>query len=162
MATSIAEQIAVKVRTRLLIITTTGGFENTVNAVIRPKRTSNNNPKNYDVFVTQGTITRNEELSHPGNPPATAWVLPFKIAGTMRPSETLTTAIDTLKNQFWADCVKAINSGANWWTWDSLAIDSRIGDIEDYTADDGSAIGFGLNLFVTFRTDENNPFVLRG
>ena len=62
-----------KVATRLGNIKTSGGYEVSVLEVIRPLRYGGFRPQNLQSIVTQGTITRNAELSHPGNPPATAY-----------------------------------------------------------------------------------------
>jgi len=161
MATSISEQISAKLQTRLGVIDTGSGYETTTAGVVRPTRLGGFQPKDYLIVVTQGDIARNDELSHPGNPPAAAWDIPFMVAGILRTDETTTTASDTLKNQFWADCVKAINTGTDWYQWDSLAINSTITDVKDFQASDGSASGFFLTVLVTFRTDENNPYNVR-
>ena len=162
MATAISEQIAVKVKTRLGLINTDSGYETTTTGVIRATRQGDFQPKDYQIIVTQGTITRNEELSHPGNPPATAYDMPFQIAGVLRPSDDNATAADTLKNQFWGDCVKALTTGTAWYNWDGLAINTAPPtDVEDYQAEDGAAVGFRFILTVTFRTDENDPFTAR-
>ena len=154
MPDSIAEQIAAKVATRLA--STTG-----VSDVVRPTKEGGFQPKDYQIIVTQDDISIDEALACPGNPPATAWVLPFQIVGVLRPSELSTVAIAKLKNEFWAAVVSALCGVANWWTWDGLAIDSRHSGVVDYTGEDGSN-GFVVTLNVTFRTDENNPFNLRG
>jgi hypothetical protein len=159
MAISIAEQIAVKVKTRLGLIDADDGYETTVAEVVRARRTGGFRPKDYQLIVTQGTITRNEAISCPGNPPAQGWNLPFVVAGLLRPADAATTPIDTLKNQFWADVVKALNNGNDWYNWDQLAVNSHITDVEDVTTDDSA--GFQLTLVVQFRTDENDPYVKR-
>lgn len=161
MATSIAEQIAAKVQTRLTAISTGGGYETTAAQVVRPKRINTFQPKDYTLVVTQENIVAVPELSCPGNPPATAWRLSFLIAGVLRQSESDTTAIEKLKNQFWADCVKALNTGTSWWNWDGLAIDSTISDVGMFQDGDGSDAGFRMSLAVTFRTSENDPYTQR-
>lgn len=162
MATSVAEQIAVKVRTRLLLIDEDSGYETTAAAVERPRRVATFTPKDYNLILTQGNLSVVPELSHPGNPPATAWLLPFTIAGTLMPSSEVTTAVDTLKNQFWSDVVKALTNATSWHNWDGLAINSEISGVEDFQASDGSGAGFKVTLDVTFRTDEDDPYTVRG
>jgi len=162
MATAIAEQIAATVKTRLALISTGAGYETTTSGVVRPVRLNNARPLDYQIFVTQGDITRVPELDCPGNPPATARVIPFSIAGILRPSDTDTTAIDTIKNQFWADVVRSLCNAVAWWNWGGLAVNSDIGDVEDYATDDGSSAGFKVALNVTYRTDETNPYNVRG
>lgn len=157
MATAISEQIAAKLQTRLQGITVAGGYEVTVSEVVRGTRFGGWRPQHLQLVINQGTMTRNEELSHPGNPPATAYDLPFEIYGLLMPSESATDKIDTLRNQFSSDVIKAISTPqASWHNWDTLAILSTISDVEDVTQEESS--GFKLTLTVTFRVTENNPY----
>lgn len=160
MAIPVSEQIAVKVKTRLGLITTGAGYEQTITGVHRPAKVAQFHPENYQIVVTQESNTVNEELSHPGNPPAKARDLTFAIAGMLRISDTDTSALDTFRNVFEADIEKAITVDAAWWNWDSLAINSTIGDIETYQDTEGNS-GFKVPLVVTYRTDENNPYNVR-
>ena len=161
MATSVAEQIAVIVKTRLGLISTTSGYETTTSGVKRPTQIATFRPEDYQIILTQGDITPNDEYSRPGNPPAQAWDMPFVIAAILRPSDESTTASDTLKNQFWADCVKALTNATPWHTFGGLAFNSKIGPVENYQSDDGSGSGFKLELMVQFRVDETNPYTAR-
>lgn len=163
MATAIVEQISAKVSSRCALITTGNGYENTVSSVVRPKRIDDTAVSDYRITVTLEDCQANEEMSTHGNPPAKGWEAAFRIAGILRPSETLSTAADTLRNQFWGDVVKALGvpTTGDWAQWDGLAIDSNIGSVEPYTSSDGESSGFSVMLNVLFRTDENNPFVVR-
>jgi len=164
MADSVAEKIATTLKTRLGLISTGSGYETTVSSVIRPTRLGGFHPDDYQIILNQGDIVKNDELSHPGNPPAQAWNYPFEIIGILRPSETSTLAIDKFKNTFWADIVKAITTSADstpWHTFGSQAINSTIGQVTDYRTDDGGEGGFQVDLLVTFRTDETNPYNVR-
>lgn len=160
MATPISEQIAAKIATRLAGITVGNGYELTVSEVARPIRYDGFRPLNNQLIVSQGNLSKNEELSAPGNPPATAYDLEFTIAGLLMPTESSTSKIDTLRNTFAADTIKAIcTPQASWHNWDTLAIDTRVGDVTDITTEESS--GFKLSLTVTFRTTENNPYQSR-
>ena len=160
MATAISEQIVDKVRTRLTGITVAGGYEVTVSEVVRPTRFGGFRPQNLQLIVTQGTLAKNQELSVPGNPPATAYDMEVVIAGLLMPTESTTSKIDALRNQFAADVIKAIcTPQASWHNWDTLAIDTQIGDVEEDTTEETS--GFKLSMIVTFRTTENNPYQSR-
>lgn len=160
MATPISEQIAAKIATRLAGITVANGYELTVSEVARPLRYDGFRPQNNQLIVTQGNLTRNDELSAPGNPPATAYDLEFTIAGLLMPTESSTSKIDTLRNTFAADTIKAIcTPQASWHNWDTLAINSTISQVEDIATEESS--GFKLTLTVTFRTTENNPYQSR-
>ena len=160
MATAILEQIAQKVVTRLASITVAGGYEFTVSEVVRGTRFGGFRPQHLQLVVNQGTLSRNEELSFPGNPPATAWEMPFEIVGLLMPSESDTNKIDLLRNQFSSDVVKALSTpAASWHNWDGLAILSTISDIDDITQEESS--GFRLTMTVTYRTTEANPYAAR-
>lgn len=163
MATPIAEAIAVLVKQRLGVITTDDGYEVDVPSVERPKRLSTFAPRDFQLVVTQGPITPNPALMRPGNPPAIAWVAPFAIEGTLRDSETSTTAVDTWRNRFLADVMRAVTEDdtPNWWTWGGNAIDTTFGTVTNIDDEDGSHNGFQLIMQVTFRTDEGNPYNVR-
>lgn len=161
MATAVSEQIAVVVATRLGLISTGNGYETTASSVERPTVKGGFSPNDYQIVMTQGDITPDSELSHPGNPPATAWVMPIIIAGILRPSESDTTASDTLKNEFAADVIKSVGNATPWHTFGGLAINAAFGVVEDYQAPDGSGSGFKITLLVTFRTDETNLYNVR-
>lgn len=162
MATSIAEQIAVKVRNRLLTIDEDDGFETTVSSVERPKRINDFELQNYQIILKQGSITPVKELSYPAATPVTAWAMPFVIAGIISDSDRSTSAIDTLRNQFWGDVVAAICTPvASWYNWDNLAVTSEMGTVQNYDGGEGEASGFQIGLTIIFRTDENDPFTAR-
>jgi hypothetical protein len=162
MATPVSEQIVLKIKQRLQLIDEDSGYETTVaGTVVRPPRIWSGNPEDYQVVVTQGAMQINDELSHPGNPPATAWNMPIVIFGELRPSEDNTTAIDTLINEFASDAVKAICTPASsWYNWDSLAINTIIDNVEPIVGEE--ACGFKLEMTVIYRVTENDPYQVRG
>lgn len=160
MPTAVSEQIMQKVATRLATITVVGGYEVTVSEVVRPTRYGGFRPQHLQLVVTQGGLTKNEVLSAPGNPPKTAWDMEIVIAGLLMPLETATDKIDALRMQFSSDVIKAIcTPTASWHNWDTLAIDTQIGSVDDVTTEEAS--GFKTSITVTFRTDENNPYQSR-
>lgn len=161
MATPVHEQIILKVKQRLQTIDEDAGFETSVSGtVVRPMRIWTGHLQDYQIIVTQGTLARNEDLSHPGNPPAVAWDLPLTIYGELRPSEDNTTAIDTLINEFASDAIRAICTPVNaWHNWDGLAINTIVETVENFNAEETA--GFKMELSVSFRTDENNPYTMR-
>ena len=160
MAIPISEQIAQKLATRLALITVAGGFELTVSEVARPIRYDGFRPQNNQLIVTQGPLTRNDELSAPGNPPRTAYDLEFTIAGLLMPTESSTSKIDALRNTFAADVIKCIcTPSASWHNWDTLAIDSTISLVENIATEETS--GFKLTLTIVFRVSENDPYTAR-
>jgi hypothetical protein len=164
MATPIIEQIALKIKARLEAITTANGYEITIASVIRPLRIDETMATNNQIYLTQETPTRNAELSCPGNPAKHAWDQPFRIAIGLRPSETATTPLDTLRNTAQADIQKALAqpTSGDWSQWDGLAIRSELGTSEWYLDDDGSTAGIQMVLTVTYRIPENDPYTLGG
>ena len=163
MATPIVEQISVKIRNRLLAITTGNGYETTVSSVVRPRRIEETSPADNQLWLTQEDITKNEDLSTHGNPPTQGWNVVFRIAGILKPAESLSTAADTLRNIFWGDVVGAITTPTtgDWAQWDGLAYNSTISGVEPYTAPDGESSGFSVMITVMFQTPENDPFTVR-
>jgi hypothetical protein len=57
--------------------------------------------------------------------------------------------------------VKAATNADQWHTWGGLAFNTVIGDVEDYTSDDGSAAGVKVPFVISFRTDEDDPYAVR-
>lgn len=151
MSEPVAERIMAAIKTRVAVYTS--AFRSTAVATWQPK--------DLTIHVYQGEIVKNEELSYAGNPPAQAWDMEAIVAGLVKPSDTDTTAVDTLKNRFHAEIIKAATIADQWHTWGDLAINTTIGQVEDYTSDDGSFGGVKVVFLVTFRTDENNPFNVR-
>jgi hypothetical protein len=118
-------------------------------------------PKDNVLHVHQGDIVENPEMNCPGNPPAKGWTVVAAVAAILKPSDTDTTPIDTYKNRAWAVIVQAVTDADLWHQWNGLAVNSTIGPIEDYTAEDGSGSGVFVRISIHFRTDENNPYNVR-
>jgi hypothetical protein len=150
----VAERIAEIVVDRLAIFGPIGG-------VVRPTRLADHEIKDYQIVLTQGNKSPVDEFSCPGNPPLIAYELPFEIACILRPSEMEIQSADTLRNQFELDVIQSLTLASDWWTWNGLAIDSKISSIAPYQANDGSSSGFQLTLTVTYRVAENNPSVVQ-
>lgn len=160
MATPILEQVALKLYTRLGLITTANGYETTASGIVRPTKLFSGRLKDYQIIISQGTVELNDDLSRPGNPPAVAWDIPFSIFGELRPSDTSTKAIESLCNEFGADIIKAIcTPAASWHNWDGLAIDSQFTSVD--IANSEEFVGVKVELTVTIRTAESNPYTLR-
>lgn len=159
MAVPISEQILAKIQTRLGLIDEADGYETTTSDVVRPTRIATHSPDDYQLVVTVDKLTPNRDLSYPGNPPAQAWDMEVGVVAENRPSEGDTDSIDSLRNVFMADVIKAVTSVANWYQWDSLAFNTTYGEITPVETDTGS--GFRLPILVQFRTDEDNPYNVR-
>lgn len=138
---------------------TAGAFNTTVSEVIRPTKFGGYTPKNWQIVITSDTDI-NEELSHPGNPPATCFVTTFAIRCHVIPSERSETPIDTLTSQFAADVRKAICTSTTWYTMGGYAVIADFGKPEQI-ASETSIGGIVVPLVVTFRTDEDDPYTVR-
>jgi hypothetical protein len=127
----------------------------------RSTRVATWQPKDLVVHVHQGAVTANMELSCPGNPPAQAYELQALVAGIVKPSDLSTTPVDTFKNRLASEIIKAATSVSQWHTWGSLAFNTEIGTVEDYTDDSGAVAGVMVTFAIYFRTDETNPYNAR-
>ena len=151
MTEPVAEQILAKVRTRVA----------TAFDAYRSTKIATWIPRDQSTVVYQVGISANPGISCPGNPPAQGWTLDVAVAGIAKPSDSDTTPIDTYKNRLAADIIDAITSEAAWHNWDGLAINTDLGDIEDYTGTDGSFQGVAVRISIHFRTDEDDLYTAR-
>jgi len=152
MAEPIVEQIMSAVKTRM---------DAAFSEAYRSTRIATWQPKDLVIHVHQGALTPNAELSCPGNPPAQAYDLEAIVAGIVKPSDRELTAIDTFKNRMGADIIVAATNATLWHQWGSLAINTTIGPVEDYTEDSGGFAGVLVKFLITFRVDETSPYNVR-
>ena len=127
----------------------------------RSARVATWQPRDQVTHVYQLGITPNAEISCPGNPPAQGWTLQAAVSGIAKPSDKDTTPIDTHKNRLGADIIGAITNASLWHNWDGLAINTILGEIEDYGGDDGASQGVVVRMNIHFRTDETNLYTSR-
>ena len=156
MTTPVVELIAEELEARLLL--TTGVAE-----VVRPKVREAISPQDKQIVITQDDPEIDEELSQPGNPPATAWQQVFRIKCFVAPSETSSDAVDTRINQFTSDAVGAAGRSRDsspWHTLGGYAINAQFGPREDIEETD--LLGAMVPLTITYRTDETDLTVSRG
>ena len=152
MTEPVSEQIMALVRTRVA----------TAFNAYRSTRIATWQPKDQTTHVHQLGIVPNPEISCPGNPPAQGWTLQAAVAGIAKPSDRDITPIDTFKNRLGADIIGAVTSPANTWhNWGGLAINTELGEVEDYSGTDGASQGVIVRMNIHFRTDENNLYVVR-
>jgi len=151
MTEPVVEQIMANVRTRMAAAFT----------AFRSTRVATWQPKDLVVHVHQGSLTPNQELSCPGNPPATAYDLEAIVAGIVKPSDAETIAVDTFRNRMGADIVKAATNAELWHQWGGLALNTVHGPIEDYMDETGGFAGVMVRFTITFRVDEDDPYQVR-
>jgi hypothetical protein len=157
--TSLVEAIAQVIQTRIAAITTGNGYLISVTDCKRPNRKGQVSQENYQVWLEQGTATRNQEKSIViGTPPATAYDQEFILTGFINQSNSDLTATDTLINEFASQVRKGICTPEAWETWSGLAVDTVISDIDSTNQQDGGPSQFVLNLTVTYRTKDNDPY----
>lgn len=128
--------------------------------VIRPTRLGGFTPKHLQIVLTQSSPEIDEELSHPGNPPATAYRVTFNIRCHVMPSEDDIAAVDDIVNTLAADVTRVVCDETNWHTFAGNAVDAEWLAHENIDGD-GSIDGVNVPLAVVFRTDETNPYNVR-
>jgi hypothetical protein len=151
MSEPVPEQILAKVRTRVAVV-----FN-----VFRSTRIATWLPRDRVCHIYQESLVTNQEHSCPGNPPAQGWTQTIVVAGIVKPSDKDTTPVDTYKNRLGADILAAITNGGTWYQWDGLALNTEVGEIEDYTGSDGAACGVFVRMAVHFRTSELSLYTVR-
>jgi len=60
-----------------------------------------------------------------------------------------------------AEIIRAATNAELWHQWGSLAINTTIGPVEDYTEESGGFAGVMVRFRITFRTDEDDPYTVR-
>lgn len=153
----VIEQIA-RVLTKRLERMTTGLYPTSpVTEVVRAKRNADYSPHHYQIVLTQNEPEFSDELSHPGNPPASAYYVTFTIRGHLAPSETDEQSIDAYRNVFAADIRRAVATSLHWYNFDGWAVNAWFEAPEAYDADGGIS-GVNVPVRVLYRHDENDPY----
>lgn len=162
MSDPIPERIAGVIVTRLEAITTTNGYDITVDDVIRPDRQARTyTPKNNLIIVEQADSVPLPELDHPGNPPAICEALTFQIYALNRPADKSGTPAATNSNTLEACVKKAICSSSDWYHFSSLAINAVFGTTQQLESQNGDHAGVMVPLIVTYRYSETDPYTVR-
>ena len=151
MSEPVVDRILANVRTRMAAYT----------SAFRSTKVATWQPKDLVIHVEQGEMTPRPELGFPGNPPAQAYEVAVIISGITKPSDDDTTPIDQLRNRLSAEIIKAATNAARWHTWGELAIDTQLGNIEPHVSEDGGMPAVKVNMAITFRTDEDDPYQVR-
>lgn len=159
MATPIVEQIAQKIEARLKKITTANGYSH--NAVVtRRTRMGGFTPQDKSIALYQGQRFANERHTTQGGTTLRAHDQHFGVAVYAIDSDKSTIPADTLLNAYESEALQALTTpetvGADWVKMDGLAITSRFDD-PVYLIDGQFAVAL-LDLVVTYRTPENDPY----
>jgi hypothetical protein len=129
--------------------------------VIQPKRLGDYTPRHLQIVLTRGQQDELVELMCPGNPPARAWRQVFDIRCHVLPSEKDPTSVDTYCDIIAADVVRVVCEPSRWYTFGELAINAEWQPLETINSD-GGIDGVNVPIAIAYRTDEGNPFNVRG
>lgn len=168
MPNPIIQLIADEVVNRLGNILKGNGYEFDVAFVLPVSRDTNTfHPSPRGIYVKQQAEAENEELSCPGNPPAVAYDVVFEITGYANQIDTDTTEpaiVDdgATVNNMLASIQKAIanNDAAHWHEFDGNSLNATMPVAE--TMETADYDGAKVELIVTYRTSEIDPYALRG
>lgn len=166
MPTNIPEQIIEEIVDRLERITIANGFDFDVDSVTRSNREGTNwKPRPLAIVIDGIEDVRDEELSHPGNPPAIAHILTVPVKFFANISSSSTAPHDRQTMLMSSNITKAItnpvSSPTTWYTMANLAIDTEVGDLLIFDSASGDHAGGTMPIVVTYRVSENNPFQVR-
>ena len=164
--TPIPELIADEIVDRLEAIAIDDGYAFDVAFVTRSNRLGTNfRPQAHGMLVMLGDNQRNDEMDHPGNPPAIAYDLTVMVKCFANAGVSETGSHNTRSNEMVAAAMKAITnptvSPSTWYTLGGNAINTEFGDVEYFSATEGDHAGASLPLIVTYRISETDPFTVR-
>ncbi len=155
MAFPIVERVAQAMKIQLETIKVSNGYENTVNNIVRPRRTSEKaRPEPQDIWMLQNDWERDEDNDLAGNPAGIGWAIPFSLDCVIRQSEASELPMDQVINAFVADVQKALMVDI---TWGGIATDTRLGQVEFASSESGFE-GVTVWVDVHIRVEETNPF----
>lgn len=163
---TVIENIALEIVRRLEQITIAEGYSFDVPSVVRPDRLADYSPEDGMIVLKQNDSTLNQDSSHPGNPPSIAFDTEFEIECFVRASEhSDPTSYHSIQNERGGQIIKAITTEAtdpgHWYTFDSNAILSSVGDVRNFGVSDGNHNGVTVVINVLHRQSENDPYQVR-
>lgn len=166
MTTTVIESIATEIVRRLGEISIANGYTFDAHSVVRPDRIGYElNPIDTGIVVIQGDSVRNEELDHPGNPPAIAYDTIFEIHCFVRLSDKAENDYQEIQSDRAAQIIKAITTEATdagrWHSMGEKAINAQLGDVKNFSISEGNHNGVTVAITVTHRQSENNPYTVR-
>ncbi len=155
MAYPVVELVAQAMKAQLETIKISNGYENDVNRVVRPRRTSEGNkPQPLDIWMLQDDPERDEDNDLAGNPAGIGWITPYALDCVIRQSEKSNLPMDQVINSFVADVQKALMVDI---TWGGLATDTRL-RAPEFASSESVFEGVTVWVEVLIRVEENNPF----
>lgn len=162
MTAPVSELIIEEVARRLEEITEANGFAFDIGTVWRPsQRSQEMSLGHHDIDVVMVGQSVNEDLSHPGNPPAVCWEMTLHLHCVNEQDRNETESHSTLDNEFAAAVHKAIVARAAdqnlWYTMDGNAVDTRFGNISPFLKQSGDYGGVTMVLNILYRVSEDDP-----
>lgn len=133
----------------------------TVVEMVSPNLLDSYRPQDSQAIITIDSVTANNALSCQGNPPAQAFDVSYKITAVVRQSSSESINIEERLNSLTGDILAGVSSPSTWWTFGGNAINSRFLAMTKSIDSDGSIMMNEIDLLVTYRTDETNPYVRR-
>jgi len=161
MSYPVPERIMQTLKTRIEAVTTGNSYEVTVSQVVRPKRNASDSYSNNTVVLSSGDPERDEENDHSGNPIGLGYRLPVTIDCYLLPSDTDSTAIETLGYVLASEVQRGITNATNWQRFGSDATNAMFGNLEWSMPSDGGPASVRLNLSISYRIAENDPRTAR-
>lgn len=154
---TVAERIIREIVERLELYDDAGVVFDVYREVTDPDRMT---PKKYQVVVKMISNTRSPELDRIGNPPVLAYTMTVGLFGQLAISESDTEAMEGHGFEIAGRMIKAVVTGASWYTFDANAINATIGDVvvngsETYQSGQ-------VNLIIAYRVSETDPFTASG
>jgi hypothetical protein len=129
--------------------------------VVRLRRDPENwTPEDRQVVVVKRSPQRQPSLDCPGNPPAIAYSVQINLRLHVLQSERDNEETDNQMSVLVGDVITGITSADQWYQWDSLALNTELGAIE-YINNDGGFDCSVIQLVITYRFSEDNPFEVR-
>lgn len=129
--------------------------------VVRLRRDPENwTPEDRQVVVVKRSPQRQPSLDCPGNPPAIAYSVQINLRLHVLQSERANEETDNQMSVLVGDVITGITSADLWYQWDSLALNTELGAIE-YISNDGGFDCAVIQLIITYRFSEDNPFEVR-
>ncbi len=120
-------------------------------------------PEDGKIILDQRDSIPNEELSHPGNPPAIAFDVAFDVYCYVRDALSdgdYAFSFATSCNIIYSRVAYALTNPAtdpsSWYTFDGNAINSKLGDYSLIADSNGDSVGIKFPIEVTYRVSEND------
>jgi len=152
---SIVNNIMAEVEARLNTI------PNLAEDVYRPTKNGDFLIVNRAIVLTHEDIESDDELSCPGNPPKTAWVLPVRVVCIVVPDDDATASLDIGENDFGVEAMDAITTPqASWHQFDGNAVNATLTPLVNFHPGDDTARAVLFTIRVTYRVDETSQATL--